>query len=41
LLVALDQHYLTTAQHATFCTRTKQISAGLSNLARYLRTHNS
>ena len=41
LLVALDQHYLTDAQHATFCARTKQISAGLSNLARYLRTHNS
>jgi four helix bundle protein len=37
LLVALDQHYLTEEQHATICARTKQISAGLSNLTRYLR----
>jgi four helix bundle protein len=37
LLVALDQQYLTEEQHATFCARTKQISAGLANLASYLR----
>jgi len=37
LLVALDQQYLTKEQHATFRAQTKQISAGLANLARYLR----
>ena len=37
LLVALDQQYLTEAQHAAFSVRTKQISAGLSNLTTYLR----
>jgi four helix bundle protein len=37
LLVALDQQHLTEDQHATFCARTKQISAGLANLVRYLR----
>jgi four helix bundle protein len=37
LLVALDQQYLTNEQHAAFCARTKQISAGLANLTRYLR----
>jgi four helix bundle protein len=37
LLVAFDQQYLTEQQHATFRAQTKQISAGLANLARYLR----
>ena len=38
LLVAIDQGYLTPERHKALCERTRKISAGLSNLARYLRT---
>jgi four helix bundle protein len=37
LLVALDQNYLNQEQHQTLCAKTRQISAGLANLTRYLR----
>jgi len=37
LLIALDQRYVTKEQFLTFSARSKQVSAGLANLARYLR----
>lgn len=38
LLVALDQNYLNKEQHQILCAKTRQISAGLSNLIRYLKS---
>jgi four helix bundle protein len=37
LLIALDQQYLNQEQHQILSSRAKQVSAGLANLARFLR----
>ena len=39
MLVASDLNYITKRQYDEFCFTTRQISAGLSNLARYLSDH--